>query len=767
MKKLYILGLLFIFILVSCQKLDQDNIIAVKVTKVEITNKLNKELVVNEEAQLGVKITPLNATFKDIIWFSSNTSILTVSDKGKIKALRKGTATITAFAKEDNIKDTYTVKVNNPNILAESIKLSQKELVLKLNETSNLSAEILPANTSDKTVKWSIDNDKIATVVDGKITALSIGEAIISATTKNDLKATCKLIVKSNVVEVTSIVINKGNKYTTTTDFVMFKANVLPENAENKTIVWSTSDKSIGTIGTTGSWLGKKAGTCTITATASNGVSASCELTYDYTPVTGINMPSDITVNLEEEFTITSSILPSNASNAWIEEPVITGPDGGLIYDGYGSKGGSKYTWMGITAGVYTVKYITEDGAFEGTCNVTVVDPNKPSGTFKFTLGKVYIPKGEKLLVEMEYKPANMPNKEITWSTSDETIASVETFVNESGDGSINAFIKTHKVGICTLTATLENGLSSTCEVNVTEPKVLVESITLNKESFTLKVGESIDLGIKVLPENASNKELSFSTWNKDLVSFEDGKLKGLKAGTTKFTLTADDGSYVSVSMVDVTVVENDIPSSICIDPDGREYMTVVIGNQTWMAENYAYLPKVNLVTIDSYDEACFYVYDYMGTDVSEAKATVNYSKYGVLYNKIAAVENAPKGWHLPTDAEWKTLEENQGMSQEDSNKEGFSIRGSKEICSKFKAVEGWGTYGGINSNKMSIIPAGKRNIDSEFDDITYKTAFWTNTPGNVKNSSYRREFVYYSSSIMRSSKGSNKNGFSVRYVKD
>lgn len=556
MKKLYILGLLFIFILVSCQKLDQDNIIAVKVTKVEITNKLNKELVVNEEAQLGVKITPLNATFKDIIWFSSNTSILTVSDKGKIKALRKGTATITAFAKEDNIKDIYTVKVNNPNILAESIKLSQKEIVLKLNETSNLSAEILPANTSDKTVKWSIDNKKIASVVDGKITALSIGEAIISATTKNDLKATCKLIVKSNVVEVTSIVINKGNKYTTTTDFVMFKANVLPENAENKAIVWSTSDKSIGTIGTTGSWLGKKAGTCTITATASNGVSASCELTYDYTPVTGINMPSDITVNLEEEFTITSSILPSNASNAWIEEPVITGPDGGLIYDGYGSKGGSKYTWMGITAGVYTVKYITEDGAFEGTCNVTVVDPNKPSGTFKFTLRKVYIPNGEKLLVEMEYKPANMPNKEITWTTSDETIASVETFVNESGDGSINAFIKTHKVGICTLTATLENGLSSTCEVNVTEPKVLVESITLNKESFTLKVGESIDLGIKILPEDASNKELSFSAWNKDLVAFEDGKLKGLKAGATKFTLTADDGSYVSVSMVDVTVVE-------------------------------------------------------------------------------------------------------------------------------------------------------------------------------------------------------------------
>ena len=89
---------------------------------------------------------------------------------------------------------------------------------------------------------------------------------------------------------------------------------------------------------------------------------------------------------------------------------------------------------------------------------------------------------------------------------------------------------------------------------------------------------------------------------------------------------------------------------------DGNYYNTVKIGDQIWMAENLAYLPSVQHPSTWSSIHSRYYVFDYSGTNVSEAKATENYDIYGVLYNWPAASNACPSGWHLPTDAEWTTL---------------------------------------------------------------------------------------------------------------
>jgi len=90
---------------------------------------------------------------------------------------------------------------------------------------------------------------------------------------------------------------------------------------------------------------------------------------------------------------------------------------------------------------------------------------------------------------------------------------------------------------------------------------------------------------------------------------------------------------------------------------DGNIYPTIQIGNQCWMAKNLAYLPSVVGASTESNTVAYYYVYGYNGTDVNAAKATTNYSTYGVLYNWTAASTACPSGWHLPTDAEQYTLE--------------------------------------------------------------------------------------------------------------
>ena len=101
---------------------------------------------------------------------------------------------------------------------------------------------------------------------------------------------------------------------------------------------------------------------------------------------------------------------------------------------------------------------------------------------------------------------------------------------------------------------------------------------------------------------------------------------------------------------------------------DERTYKYVRIGEQVWMAENLAYLPKLENLSSELYPS--YFVYDYMGTNIDEAKATFNYNTYGVLYNWPAAMNEAtssntnpsgvqgvcPDGWHLPSNAEWQEL---------------------------------------------------------------------------------------------------------------
>ena len=115
-------------------------------------------------------------------------------------------------------------------------------------------------------------------------------------------------------------------------------------------------------------------------------------------------------------------------------------------------------------------------------------------------------------------------------------------------------------------------------------------------------------------------------------------------------------------------------------DPrDGYTYKTIKIGNQIWLAEDLRYLPRIG----DGY-----YVLDYDGNNVGEAKETQNYKDHGVLYNMIAAQEACPVGWHIPRDAEWKELECYLGLS--DFSKEKCVV--DDGVKRYFRGHCGWGS---------------------------------------------------------------------------
>jgi uncharacterized protein (TIGR02145 family) len=178
-------------------------------------------------------------------------------------------------------------------------------------------------------------------------------------------------------------------------------------------------------------------------------------------------------------------------------------------------------------------------------------------------------------------------------------------------------------------------------------------------------------------------------------------------------------------------------PSRTFVDTrDNHTYNVKDIGNQTWMAENLAYLPEVNPSAHNSSTLPRHYVLDFEGENVRNAKVMPNYKKYGVLYNYPAALTACPAGWHLPTDSEWKTLEMFLGMSQADANN--INNRESGGVGRKLKSTYGWDHGNGDNISGFTAIPSGNCIPEGGFE---YNSAnFWTSTPYTI-NAAWSRSF--------------------------
>jgi uncharacterized protein (TIGR02145 family) len=200
---------------------------------------------------------------------------------------------------------------------------------------------------------------------------------------------------------------------------------------------------------------------------------------------------------------------------------------------------------------------------------------------------------------------------------------------------------------------------------------------------------------------------------------------------------------------------DNPNTTSTFTDPrDGIVYKTVTIGNQTWMAENLKYLPAVFGPGSGSQTDPRYYVYGYDGTIVSEAKATPNYSTYGVLYNWPSAMSACPAGWHLPTDAEWTQLS---------------VFLGESDAGGKLKetGTTHWNdpNFAATNETGFTALPGGYCFSGSSFNDMGIAGYWWSATEANNSGAWYRGMGNNYSELIKVSNY---KNlGFSVRCVKD
>ena len=192
---------------------------------------------------------------------------------------------------------------------------------------------------------------------------------------------------------------------------------------------------------------------------------------------------------------------------------------------------------------------------------------------------------------------------------------------------------------------------------------------------------------------------------------------------------------------------------------DGQNYTTVLIGDQCWFKENLAYLPEVSPSSQGNNTDPYYYVYDYQGTDVAEAKATENYQNYGSLYNWPASLTVCPTDWHLPTDAEWTVLTDHLG---------GTGVAGGKMKSTRTAPDPHprWNSpnTGATNTSGFSGLPGGICILEV-FGSLGDGGYFWSSTEYNSYNARCRS--LLYNNDDAERSQITKGFGFSVRCLRD
>ena len=166
------------------------------------------------------------------------------------------------------------IELTRKAVPATGVTLSETALSLHPTEKATLTAAVAPENTTD-TLVWTSSNDAVATVKDGVVTAKSEGTATITAAC-GSAKAECVVTVLPPIL-ATGVTLDKAALKLYEGDAAKLTATVEPENTTDKTIVWTSSDKTIATV-KDGTVTAVKAGTATITA-ACGEAKATCAVT--------------------------------------------------------------------------------------------------------------------------------------------------------------------------------------------------------------------------------------------------------------------------------------------------------------------------------------------------------------------------------------------------------------------------------------------------------------------------------------------------------
>lgn len=244
--------------------------------------------------------------------------------------------------------------------------------------------------------------------------------------------------------------------------------------------------------------------------------------------VTGVSLnQSSLSLTTGSTSTLTATVAPSNATNKTVtwsssNTAVATVSNG---------------TVTAIGNGTATITATTADGGYRASCTVTVT--TAVSG-ISVTPSILSLNVGNSGNVTATVSPSTASNKDITWSSSNSSVATVS-------NGTVSAVAP----GTATITArTNDGGKTANCTVTVKQP---LKGISLSNGSLSLVTGATATLIPTFTPEDASNKTVSWSSSNPAVATVINGTVRAIDKGVATITVTAADGGYTASCIVMVS----------------------------------------------------------------------------------------------------------------------------------------------------------------------------------------------------------------------
>ncbi|MDE6652143.1 MAG: Ig-like domain-containing protein, partial [Paramuribaculum sp.] len=204
---------------------------------------------VGDTYALTYTVLPEDAKNKTVTWSSSDETVATVDANGLVTALLPGTATITATT----INEVTAVCEVTVILKPAGIALSAEVEEMTEGENLRLTAVFTPEETTERELNWSSSDEEIAIVdATGLVTALRPGEAVITATTVNGLTASCTVTVLKRIIFAESISLNLTETKLTEGESVQLTAAVSPDDADDKSVTWSSDNEEVATVDANG-----------------------------------------------------------------------------------------------------------------------------------------------------------------------------------------------------------------------------------------------------------------------------------------------------------------------------------------------------------------------------------------------------------------------------------------------------------------------------------------------------------------------------------
>jgi uncharacterized protein YjdB len=591
---------------------------------------------VDASTQLIATVEPINADNKNVTWSSNDTSVVKVNSTGLITCVNAGRASIMVTTEDGGKTATLEINVKPVNVHVIGITIDPDTASVYIDSTIQLNTTILPSDADNKNVTWSSNNISVATVSStGLVTGLALGTTTVTVTSQDGGKIASSEITVAPV-KVTGVKVDPSQTTISVGASKQLTASVLPVNATNKNVTWSSSDTSVVLVSATGRVSSLKEGSSTITVTTEDGSKTdSCivSVVFSAIPIQLINLgfnenSGNIVTNAGSvPITLTKSTPPSWSTNVFV--------NGGASSVDFGTTSGDYYVesssvinelaglnsftitgWVNCrnstvgSGGNRIVSWIN-NGA-HGVDVVYMSDGSLKVGINQWPDKTIAISSAGKITTNENGSVSNWKFFAVTYESSVSTLqfyfgdnfnqASLDQSISYP-QGAVGSTIGKLAIGHfnsesrrSTRTDRIFRGLIDQIEVyNSVLPLrdiqtiqnigtiISVAGITVTPSTTSINVGADVQLNTTITPTDAYNKSV---TWNSDNISIatvsSTGLVKGISAGTATITATAEDGGKNASCIVEVKSTTSsekyDLydPSGITIYPNPTSDMLTI-----------------------------------------------------------------------------------------------------------------------------------------------------------------------------------------------